>query len=192
MAAGKAAVFVLFHQGRGILGGGRGEGKEGSPRGRWHCLENGLWDYAKIFINTGSIGPGGFEMKRAFALICLLLLIGGMAAAAGCGDSGLSEVDADATIKEGIKSNFVDDAGNLVAFTQFGTFKLVIDDQLTEGNYGITTEEDGYHVELSFEDGQEESWSIVVTEGKVAEVVDEEGTQYVEIDEIDRRRSEET
>ena len=76
-------------------------------------------------------------MSRALALICVVLLTAGLVAMAGCESSGFNDVDLDEPIAEGIQTNFVDEAGNLIAFTQFGTFKLVVDDELLEGNYNI-------------------------------------------------------
>jgi len=129
-------------------------------------------------------------MRRVLALICMILMTAGLVVMAGCADSGFNEVDVDEPIAEGIQTNFIDEAGNLVAFTQFGTFKLVIDDQLIEGNYTIITTADGYSLEMTFDNGEVETWSIVITEGKPTAVVDDEGTEYTEADYMELDRTE--
>lgn len=127
-------------------------------------------------------------MRRILALVCMALVIAGLVIVAGCGDSGFSEVEADESIKEGIKSNFIDQDGNLAAFTQFGTFKLVVDDQLVQGNYEIVSGQDGSSLVLTFENGEVETWSIVVSDGKVTAVIDDEGTEYTQEDYLELKR----
>jgi len=127
-------------------------------------------------------------MKRILALVCMALAIAALVIVAGCGDSGFNEVEADETIKEGIKSNFIDQDGNLAAFTQFGTFKLVVDDQLVQGNYEIVSGQDGSSLVLTFKNGEVETWGIVVSDGKVTAVIDDEGTEYTQEDYLELRR----
>jgi hypothetical protein len=130
-------------------------------------------------------GSGGVEMRKALALICMILMVAGLAVMAGCADSGFSEVDVDEPIADGIQTNFIDQDANLVAFSQFGTFKLIVADQLVEGNYSISSTEDGYSLEMTFENGESKTWSIVITEGKVTTLIDDEGTQYTQQDLVD-------
>jgi hypothetical protein len=118
-------------------------------------------------------------------------MIAGLVVVAGCADSGSNTVDMDEPIADGIQANFIDKDANIVAFTQFGTFKLVIADQLVEGKYKIITTADGYSLDMTLDNGEVETWSIVITEGKPTAVVDDEGTQYTHQDYIDIDRSEE-
>lgn len=127
-------------------------------------------------------------MKRVLALICMILVIAGLMVIAGCSSGGFEDVNLDEPIAKGTQSNFIDEDGDLIAFTQFGTFKLIVNDQLVEGNYGINNTEDGDLMELTFEDGKVETWSIVVTEGKVTALIDEDGTQYTQQDQLELER----
>ena len=124
-------------------------------------------------------------MSRVLALMCIVLMIAGLVVVAGCESDGFSDIDVEEPVAAGTQTNFLDEAGNLVAFTQFGTFKLIIDDKLVEGNYKVVTSEGENTIEMEFDDGAVETWSIVITEGKVVGVVDDEGTQYTQADRLE-------
>ena len=126
-------------------------------------------------------------MSRVLALMCIVLMITGMVVLAGCESGGFSNIDLDEPIAAGTQTNFVDEDGNIVAFTQFGTFKLIIEEELIEGNYDVITSEDENTVKMTFDDGTVETWSIVISEGKVTAVVDDEGTQYDQTDYVKAR-----
>lgn len=124
-------------------------------------------------------------MSRFLALTCIALMIAGLVVVAGCESGGFSDIDSDEPITAGTQTNFLDEVGNIVAFTQFGTFKLVIDDKLVTGNYKVVTSDGTNTIEMEFDDGAVETWSIVITEGKVVGVVDDEGTQYTQADRLE-------
>ena len=124
-------------------------------------------------------------MRRVLALICMILMTAGLVVMAGCGSSGFSALDVDEPLVAGTQSDFVDEAGNIVAFTQFGTFKLVVDDKLIEGNYNVIVDEEGNAIEMTFDDGEVETWTIVITEGRVTALVNDEGTKYTQQDQLE-------
>ena len=103
-------------------------------------------------------------------------------------DSTIWNMTVDKTLAAGIQSDFIDEVGNIVAFTQFDTFKLVVDSQLLDGNYKIVASEGENTIEMIFNDGTVETWSIMITEGKVTALVDDEGTQYTQKDQLEVER----
>jgi len=127
-------------------------------------------------------------MSRALASICVVLMITGLVVISGCGSSGFTELDVDEPLVAGTQTDFIDEDGNIVAFTQFGTFKLVIDDNLVEGNYTVIVSTEGDSIEMTFDDGEIENWSIFIAEGKVNAVIDDEGTKYTQQDQLEVER----
>lgn len=121
-------------------------------------------------------------MKKHVVLIFAFIMIFGLLFISGCGDgdssnsdTGGEEVVVDVTepVSEGIYGEYNQKDGE-------GKVSLYNDGSFTtgtgiEGDFEI--KEDSF-LELAYDDGKKETWSIMIGDGKVAAIVNPEGEQY--------------
>lgn len=120
-------------------------------------------------------------MKKALVVFIVLLLSAGLLMAAGCGGEEAADeetvvVDVDQPVSEGILGEFEADDGSSVSIYKDGTFVWMGPEagQDMEGSYEVNEKK----LTLTFGDGSTQTWSIAISNGKVAAVINPDGDQY--------------
>jgi len=132
---------------------------------------------------------GGRQLKKLLVIIVLALVIASvMLAATGCGDSGDSDENGsvmngtmdrdDGEVEDltdySVVGTFESDEGTYIALASNGTFETDAWEDMKEGTYKATQDEEGYWwVEMTFEDGSLAVLSVIIAEGEVAALFDD-------------------
>lgn len=115
-------------------------------------------------------------MRKLVATLLLLMLAAGLVLAAGCGGGEKTEsgdvvvTDVPEPASQGIDGEYESSDGKKVSLYKDGTFTTGTGN---EGAYEV----DGSSLKLEY-DGKSETWSIMVSGGEIAAIVDSDGTQY--------------
>lgn len=121
-------------------------------------------------------------MKKLMILVLTVILVSGTLLITGCGggssDDSNTSVDEDVIdvtepVSEGIYGDYEQTNGDkTISFYNDGTFATGTGD---EGAFEIESENS---LELTYEDGKKETWSVMIAAGEIAAVADPDGEQY--------------
>jgi hypothetical protein len=130
-------------------------------------------------------------MKRAVVILAITFLLAGLPWLAGCGEKAeitngddVEVIDLDQPVSEGIVGIFYEpmglsgEGGARVEFKSDGTFEGDAWGAARTGEYEVKEGEAGNAVDLTFEDGETERWTVAIAMGEVAAVIDPEGCQF--------------
>lgn len=122
-------------------------------------------------------------MKKYLILLLIAVLAVSLTLIVGCSDSDSDDsttekevdvVDVDEPVSEGIYGEYEQLNGD-------GTISLYNDGTFTtgagvEGDFELMDDESS--LELVYDNGEKETWSIMISDGKVAAIADPDGEQY--------------
>ena len=128
-------------------------------------------------------------MKRFLIAVLLALLIATVMATAGCGGSDgdadkdevtvtapldVAEDESEGEVEYSAVGTYESDEGKFITLNADGTFETDDWDDMKEGTYAFTQDQDGYYwVELTFEDGSLAVLSVMISMDEVAAIADD-------------------